>query len=156
MLSYIKKNDVSYIVVHFVPIPFHHYVPRFIPIPFRLSVPRFIPIRFRLSVPFRHPVIPVPRFIPTRKKTCLLPTPSLLSSFRLSSAGWVIARASPPLSCELCAVDSAVRSAHPFRSQWCRNLQDSRGLLHVPVFHDLQKIIEWGSPRDSLDLAAWG
>ena len=49
----------------------------------------------------------------TQEKTCLLPTPSLLSSFRLSPAGWAILRASPPLSCELCAVDSAVRSVAP-------------------------------------------
>ena len=83
MFSYIKKNDVSYIVVNFIPIPrfipipfrhsvprfipipFRFSVPRFIPIPFRFSVPRFIPIPFRFSVPFRHSVIPVPRFIPT-------------------------------------------------------------------------------------------
>ena len=47
MFSNVKKNDVSYIVVNFIPIP------RFIPIPFRHSVPRFIPIPFRVLSPFR-------------------------------------------------------------------------------------------------------
>ena len=73
MFSYIKKNDVSYIVVNFIPIPrfipipFRHSVPRFIPIPFRFSVPRFIPIPFRFSVPRFIPIpfrFSVPRFIP--------------------------------------------------------------------------------------------
>ena len=46
MFSYIKKNDVSYIVVNFIPIP------RFIPMPFHHSVPRFIPIPFCVLSPF--------------------------------------------------------------------------------------------------------
>ena len=93
MFSYIKKNDVSYIILSLilslfrVLSPFRsafypHSVPRFIPIPFRVlspfrsafyphSVPLFrsafyphsVPL-FRSAFPFRS-AIPVPRYIST-------------------------------------------------------------------------------------------
>ena len=82
MFSYIKKNEVSYIILLLILSPFRvsspsappfrsafcpHSVPRFIPISFRFSVPRFISIPFRLSVPRFIPIpfrLSVPRFIP--------------------------------------------------------------------------------------------
>ena len=50
MFSYIKKNDVSYIVVNFIPIP------RFIPIPFRVLSPFRSAIPFRVLSPFRSAI----------------------------------------------------------------------------------------------------